>query len=174
MSAPTLDRARPAGAAAGGRVRLDRLTATVGAIALAVAVLHLAYAPAHMPTLDPPVAFAHGDDPAEGTDPAAAAAPSHRDEPPALLGVLFLVGGLFGLAFSALVLAGYDGWVLWLVGGAGGHAVMVAAGIASRTVGLLGHRDSWWELAFLLALALEVIVVAGSVARSRRDGWVWT
>jgi hypothetical protein len=41
----------------------------------------------------------------------------------------------------------------------GGHAAMLAAGLASRTVGLLGHTDPWWEVAFLLALAGEAIVV---------------
>jgi hypothetical protein len=139
-----------------------RLRVLFAAVVLA-AGLHLEAAPSHFPPTPVPLALAHGAHPGGQLGSPRSTLPAGEQRDLTLLGSLFVLAAGWG-ASCAWWLATRPvaplGWVLL----AGSHLLMIAAGIVSRTVGLLGHHDSWWEVAFLLALASEAVVVWLSVA----------
>jgi hypothetical protein len=169
---------------------VPRRAALAIAAAAVAAALHLAAAPAHLPAAPPPLALAHPRHPT--APPSTAPADQHADhrqvaplrggsgrpEPPLvatsgtapaappMLGLAFLAAGVYGLAIAAWLLARPSSTPAWAAA-AGGHLAMVAAGLASRTVGLLGHTDPWWEPAFVAAVIAELAVVGAAVPELR-------
>jgi hypothetical protein len=83
------------------------------------------------------------------------------------VGVLFLVGGV------ALLAAAVGIWrhatVAWLTAAATSVGMLVG-GVASRTVGLPGFKESDWELSLLVSLVLEAALLAVSVRPLLRAG----
>jgi hypothetical protein len=139
-----------------------RVAVVVAAVACA-AVLHLAAAPGHFPPPDPPGAVAHpghrhAAPPASGQAAPTSGMPAGERRDMLLLGWSFVLAGLFGLGCCWWLLTRALALPAALLV-AGGHAAMMVAGVASRTVGLLGHKDPWWEAAFVLAMFAEAVVV---------------
>lgn len=139
-----------------------RVAQLLAAVAVAAA-LHLAAAPSHFPERLPLAASAHPGHrhsvPGQPTTATAAdplTATERRDAN--LLGLGFVLSALWGLGCCWWLLTRPLTTSAALVV-AGSHALMLAAGVVSRTVGLLGHRDPWGETAFLLAITAEAIVV---------------